>query len=251
MSARASIPELQRRLIFSLLWPAVAVCRRFQVPLDVLERLCRLAYYEELRRGGKLTQVEVARIFGTSLRTVVAVERKYRGGFLAPEYEVELYRRVEEALTVRSTTAEDMAVQLEADEDAVRRTLDGLVGAGRAEATPAGDTVEFSFLERHPSLVRADLLSRIDGLKHQLEVLVSAVSRRFFDEGDTGKRRPSVARTVSFLGISDDVEALADELVRMLRLRAIDVEERALRKGGHERYGLTMALAATEDTRNG
>lgn len=249
MNARATVPELQRRLIFSLLWPAVAICRRFRVPLDVLEGLCRLAYYEELRRGGQVTQAEVAETFGTSLRTVVGVERRYRSSFLAPEYEVELSRRVEEALTVSEHDADGLASQLEAEQSHVRQALEGLVAAGRAQRRTDEDGVRhYAFVERHQSLVRADVLSRIDGLKHQLEVVLATVRRRFFTDDD---QRPSVARTLSFLGLEDDVEALGDELVRSLRLRAIDVEERALREGGHERYGLTMALAATKDPHEG
>ncbi len=244
MSELPPVPELQRRLVFVLLRPVMAICRRLRVPLDMLEELCRLAYYEELRRRGSATQAEVAEVFGTSLRTVVGVGRGYRGAFLAPEYEVELSRRIEEALTERAATADALAGRLNVELKETRRALMGLVAAGRvAMVDGEGDDATYGYVEKHPSLVRADLLTRLDGLRHQLEVLGTAVERRFLDDRDP---RPSMARTVSFLGGPEEVEALADELVRTLRLRAIDVEERALRQGGHDRYGLTMALAATD-----
>lgn len=248
MNATTTVPELHRRILFALLWPVVRLCRRFQVPLDVLEGLTRLAYYEELRRSGKATQADVARIFGTSLRTVVGVEKRYRTEFLAPEYEVALSRRIEEALSVSEESAAALSERLDEDASAVQRALTELVAAGRLERIEADGAPIFRYRDNHPSLVRADLLSRIDGLKHQLEVLYAAVQQRFVPEDDD---RPSVARTLSFLGTKEDVDKLAEELVRTLRLSAIDVEERALTEGGHDRYGLTFALAATEKPHEG
>lgn len=245
MNVQTTVPELQRRLIFVLLWPAVSICRRFRVPLDVLEGLTRLAYYEELRRNRGATQAEVADIFGTSLRTVVGIQKRYTSDFLNPEYETELARRVEEALTVGEHTVDSLAGSLDESALNVDAALQDMVAAGRARVEGEG---RYSVSEAHRSLVEADLLSRVDGLKHQLEVLVAAVMDRFFNATDA---KPSVARTLSFRGTEAGVQSLIDGLIRELRLRAIDTEEDALRSGGHQQYGLaqyglTMALAATK-----
>lgn len=250
MSGRPTIPELERRLIFGLLWPVVAMCRHFRVPLEVLERLCRLAYYEELRRGGQVTQAEVARIFGTSLRTVVGVERSYRSDFLQPHQEVERSRRLEEALAPGERSGEELAAELDEDIEDIQRALDSMVAGGRAVRHNGGESApRFGLRERYQSLVRDDLHSRLAGLKHQLEVLLSAVHQRFFP---SEAPPPSVARTLSFVAKPEDVDTLIAELIRSVRLQAIDVEERALQgTGGYERYGLTIALAATKDPDEG
>jgi len=244
VSSLATIPELQRRLIFTLLWPVVSMCRRFRVPLDVLEQLTRLAYYEELRRGEKATQAQVADVFGMSLRTVVGLERQYRSEFLAPEYEVELSRQLEELLGQGERTAQELAELVEAPITDVQRALSNLVAAGQARRVETDGAARYVLSERYQSLVRDDLISRVDGLKHQLQVLVSAITRRFFANGGGG---PSVARTLAFVGSADDVDAMADDLIRALRMHAIDVEEKALKHGSYDRYGLTLALAATSD----
>jgi len=236
----APIPELQRRLIYALLQPVAALCRRFRVPLDVVEGLCRLAYYEELRRGQQATQSQIASIFGRSLRTVVGVERRFRSDFLSPQYEVELSRKLEERLAVGEATVAELATELDAPEDEISRLLTGLVATGRA--VNEGD--RFALSERFQSLVTDDLRARIDGLKHQLDVMTAAVRARFLTREDT---RPSVARTLSFVGTPDDVETMIDNLVRTLRLQAIDVEENALKGGNFDRYAVTMALAPVQD----
>ena len=242
----ASLSELQRRLAYSLFKPAAEICRRLSVPLDTVEQLCRLAYFEELRRGGT-TQAEVAKVFGRSRRTVIGVERQFNSDFLAPEKEVDLNRRVEEVLATGPVTAAELAERVGADPEVVRRMVDGLVGAGRAESRGVAPTGEPRFVlsERFQSLVRDDLLARITGLKHQLEVISAAVRQRFLPVD--GEDRPSVARTVSFVGTPEDTERFMNELIRSVRLGAIDVEESGLKKGGYERYAVTFVGAPVEE----
>ena len=247
VNAQTTIVELQRRLIFTLLWPVAALCKRFQIPLDELQKLARLAYYEELRRGDA-TQSEIAEIFGTSLRTVVGVSKRYRSDFLSPEGATELLRRLEEALAVGGQTVDSLSEQLGASPDDVRRALTGMLAAGRAQHETVDGEERYRLSQRYQSLVRDDLLSRMDGLKHQLQVLLAAVNQRFLQDDNN---LPSTARTLSFVGTPEDVEAMINDLVRECRLRAIDVEESALRAGSHDRYGLTIALAATGETRKG
>jgi hypothetical protein len=234
----ASATELQRRVVYSLLRPAVRLARRFRLPLKTLEELVRLAYFEELRRGRGLAQSEVARIFGKSLRTVGMLEKQARGDFLAPEREVELTRRVEDALDTGST-ADAVADQLGEPVDAVERVVAGLLGAGRAERLPDGRVA----LDRsYVSLVSEALVARVDGLNHQLDVLVSAVSARFLNG-----RGPATARTLSFVGTDEIIEALGAELARLARQKCGDAEEAALEAGGHRDFGFTFALAPLDE----
>lgn len=235
----ATVPELQRRLLYALLQPAIGFCRRFRIPIDVLEQLSRLAYYDALRsRGAK--QAEVAEVFGKSLRTVVTVERLYRTDFLAPEEEVRTARRLEEALAEGPASTADLAARLELDPAETDRLVQGLVEAGRALPVPSDGPERFVLAERFLSLVKDDLLARLGGLHHQLEVILATVQRRFFAAVDG---RPSAARTLSFVGTPAEVQALGEELIRVLRARAVEVEERSLEQPGHERYAVTFALA--------
>ena len=243
MSGVPSVTELERRVLFALVGPAAAWCRKMRVPLNELEQLSKLAYYEELRHRGNATQAEVADVFGKSLRTIVEVERQYRSTFLAPEYEESLSRRVEEALTDAPQTATALALAVDADPNDVERVVGALNVIGRVDGDPESGYVRSTELR---SLVRDDLLARIDGLKHQLEVLMATVNNRFAHDK---KQMPSMARTLAFLGTRESIEEMGRAIARELRLRAIEVEEHALQEGGYERYGLTFALAATEHTR--
>ncbi len=236
-------PEFQRRLVFSLLRPVVRLCRWFRLPLKTLEDLCRLAYFEELRRRNDVPQAEIARAFGKSLRTVGTLEKQYRANFFALEQEVEFSRAVEQAFAHGPRTVDEVAAALEpgAPED-VLRVVTGLVSAGRLrpmKTVPASFELDHRFV----SLVRTDLAARIDGLNHQLDVIAHAVSARFL-----APQRHSVARSLSFVATPADAKVLGDALVRELRARVIDTEEAALEGGdAFQRYGVTLALAPMEN----
>lgn len=236
-------PELQRRLVFSLLRPVVRLCRRFRLPLKTLEDLCRLAYFEEARRRGDVSQAEVARAFGKSLRTIGTLEKQYRGNFLAPEHEIESTRAVEQAFAHGPRTVDEVVGSLDdLSSDEVRRTIVGLAAAGRI-VTVEGVPLSYRLDHRFVSLVRGDLNARVDGLNHQLDVIGQAVSARFLSP-----QRESVARSLSFVATPKGVEALGDELVRELRGRVIETEEAALKSGQpFQRFGVTMALAPMEN----
>lgn len=243
MSSIPSVTELERRVLFALVGPAAAWCRKMRVPLSEFEQLSRLAYYEELRSRGNATQAQVADVFGKSLRTIVEVERQYRSEFLAPEYEESLSRRVEEALTDAPQTVAALAVAVDADPSDVERVVGALNVIGRVDGN--NDSGYF----RRPELramVRDDLLARIDGLKNQLDVLMATVNNNF---ARNEQKSPSMARTLAFVGTPESIKEMGASIARELRLRAIEVEEQALEEGRYEHYGLTFALAATESTR--
>jgi len=213
------------------------------MPTHTLEELARLAYYEELRTAGGMSQAEVARVFGRSLRTVTTVEQSYRDDFLGPEREVELARRVTQALRGGARSLPDLAAVLpDHDEDEVERCVSGLVGAGVVLHTAANPEPRFELVP-YLSLVRDDLLSRLSGLAHQLEVVTSAVRTRFLGSDP----RPAVARSFSFVGTEAEMARLADHLVVVLREACGSAEDRSLRQAGHERYSATLALAPDEE----
>lgn len=217
---------------------------RFKLPLGELEALCRLAYFEELRTRSGLTQAEVARVFGRSLRSVTALEREFRSDFLEPAAEVELGRRLEEWLAEGEQAIDELADRdPELEVATLQRHLDALVGGARARRVE-GPPPKYVLAERYLSLVEEDLHARLGGLRHQLEVISEAARRRFLTK-DNG--RPAVARTISFAGRAEQVEAAAKEIVRRVRELAIEVEEEALDTGGYDRYAITLAISAVDD----
>lgn len=229
-----STSELQRRLVFSLLRPVARLARRFALPLKTIEELARLAYYAEARRD-QTPQSEVARRFGKSLRTIGSLERMLRSNFLAPEAEVEAFRRVEAALEQEPATIAEMGERTGMDPDEVGRLLSGLVAAGRVLEQVDG---RYALDRRFQSLVQDDLKARVDGLNHQLDVVLGAVQARFLSPS-----KEAMARTLDFVVRPEDVPALADAIVRALRTQVIDAEEAALKQGGFSGYGVTIALA--------
>lgn len=237
MQDRAPSPvELQRRLVYAVLRPAVRLARRFHLPLKTLQELCRLAYYEELRHSGGLPQARIAHIFAKSLRTVGSLERQLKGDFLAPQRTVEHSRQLEEALT-EPMHAEALAERLGEPIEDVQRVLDGLIGAGRLIQHDDG---RYSVDHDYRSLVSDALAARLDGLGHQLDVITSTVIERFL-----GGRRPAMGRTLSFVATDETIEAFAELLVRTVRAQVGDAEEAALKAGGHSLYNITLALAPT------
>jgi hypothetical protein len=239
----ATAVELQRRMLFALLRPVVRLGARFRVPLKVIEELCRLAYFEQLRHEEALSQQETAKLLGRSLRTIGHLEKQYKGDFLAPEDELSFLREVEDALSEGALALGELKARFSGElwpEGELERAVQSLVSAGRLEAQEGG--ARYALNRSYQSLVREDLSARLDGLKHQLDVVTNAITARFFKEGE-----PSMARTLAFVADEQDMQEMLAELVRTLRSRCVEVEERALEKGRFRRFALTFAAAPMDD----
>lgn len=239
----APVLELQRRLLFSLLRPAARFCRTFRIPAAVFEDLARLAYYEELRRRGGLSQAQAAAASEVSLRTVSRLERSLGTEFLAPEDEVELERRVERLFEAESLDADQAVARLpDVPANVVQRVLDSLTAAGRLKRE--GEPPRYANGASFASLVRSDLKARVDGLNHQLDTVLASVRARFFARPEPAATPPiGVARTVSFRLRPEDAPAFAAALVQFVRAQVGEAEAAALAQGGGEPCAITLALA--------
>jgi hypothetical protein len=200
--------------------------------------LCRLAYFEELRRRGEMTHAEMALLLGTSVRTIGHLERQYRGNFFAPEEDEEQRRRAEAVLRDGPATTAAVARALRAPEADARALLEALRAEGRVEFDADAEPPAWRLHPSFRGLVRADFNARVDGLDHQLAVLIEALRCRFLDADG-----PSVTRTLGFVGRPEDVERLCRDLVRATRNAVVDVEEAGLRAGGTREFAVTLALA--------
>ncbi len=91
---------------------------------------------------------------------------------------------------------------------------------------------------------RRRLHRRLDGLNHQLDILVSSVHQRFHVGNDDSAR----ARSWFFAAREADVTPFIEETVRTLRHGAIDLEETALAEGDYRRFGVTVAITPVEES---
>jgi len=231
--------ELQRRLIFTLLRPAMRLCHLFRLPLSTVEELSRMAYFEEVRFHSGHSQTETAALMNRSLRTIGNLEKQYRSDFLAPEAELELVRRVEELFSADPLTLADAHAHLAGVDPAdVERIVFALVALDRLEVQPDSVPQRFALNRDFVSLLGDDLDGQMDGLRHQLDVILNAIRGRFV-RGERG----ALARTLSFVASTEDMEELGADLIRHLRTRCIDVEERALRARRYNRFAVTFAMA--------
>lgn len=159
------------------------------------------------------------------------MERSYRLDFLSSSVEVERCRKFEEVLVLGPCIAGDLVVELNVELLEVRWYLDAMVAVGRVMRVIDGIESCFEFWECYQFFVRDDLLLCFDGLKYQLEVILSAVYWCFFREEEV---LFFVVWMFFFVGMEDDVDTLIGELVRIVWLEAIDVEECVLKGGSYE-----------------
>jgi len=239
--SKPSLTEIKRRLVFTLLKPAVRLSRQLRLELAAVEELCRMAYFEEVRVRGRASQAQTAALMGKSLRTVGKLEMRYREGFLVPETALEQTREVEDALDDDDgATLEQVKARVpHLGGPEVERLLESLAEVGRVVRDGSRQEPRYRLNTAFVSLVRDDLDAQLDGLLHQLDVITAAVRARFFKPG----QRPALARTLSFVSDADSMEDLGDGVVMELRRRCIETEERALKRGVRERYAVTFVLA--------
>jgi transcriptional regulator with XRE-family HTH domain len=221
------------------------LCRRFGLQLGEVERLCRVAYYDELRGDGGLTQAEVAEFMGKSRRTVVSLERTRQTQFPAPGEEIGLARRVESALLAGPLGFDELLDALgDVPADDLRRQIKQLRGLGRFERR-AGDAEELLRLgDGYRSFVGETHERMLGGLAHQLEVINNALDARFLGRGEG----VAMGRTFAFAAREEDVQEMAQALIRELRHRAVEVEEAALHSGDpFGQYGFTLAVGPVKE----
>ena len=243
--------ELESRVLYSLLLPAVRLARRCHVSLDRVTEMVTLAYVGDLRSTG-LTLKESATALGKSIRTVTGITRRLREDFFAPEREHGLPRRVEYLLFSQPLTADELLKALNqgpvvghqvVSSEALHGALQILVDEGRArqEARAGGEAV-YEVTQRYANLVRAGLSRRVDALNHLGEALADTVMSRFFDENEV-----AFARTLTFSAPVAGVMALRKKVYDTVRLAASDLEDEAAETGSSgEKYSLVFAITPTQ-----
>ena len=245
--APKAVVQLTTRLLFAFLRSAAKLAARADLPLERFVELAQVAYFQELRKDAPRDLGAVARRLGVSLRTAGTLNRRAKGDFFAPESRVESLRMLTARLLDGPVRQSALFAELgDPDEDdavlELERSIHLLRQTGWVEATADPDP-ELSLSTRLRSFVSDDLDRRLDGLNHQLDILVSSVRQRFHAGNDESAR----ARSWFFAAREADVPDFIEETVRALRHGAIDLEETALADGTYRRFGVTVAITPVEE----
>ncbi len=242
--------ELESRVMYSLLTPAVKLAFRLRIPVDRITEMVTLAYLAEMRRNG-LTLKESAVALGKSHRTVNSIARKLREGFLTPDREAGLPRRIEFLVAAQPHSRDELLEALRTglhgnatlDPEHVSQAIDMLLAEGRIRPL-ADDPARYEPTSFYANLVRETLTRRMDGLNHLLEAVLDTVMARFFDEDER-----AFARVLTFGAARDGAANLRQEVYDTLRLSTLDLEESAAAQGiSGERYSLVFTMTPVGDS---
>jgi hypothetical protein len=231
---------MERRLVFSLLKPAVRAAAHFRVPIRALVELVRLAYLEVLARDEGLSKADIAARFGQSDRHIRSLASRLESDFFAPE-EIGLARTIEAALGPEGTPRDEVYRRFSQwSTEEVDRALAELIRDGR--------TVErdgrLSLTSRYVILRSDKFPHRIDALNHFLDGAYAAVLHRLvYDD-----RKTSMIKTLSFSAIPEELAALAARLEAHLRRDVSELDEHAAFEGRTEsRFTMSIVLSPAAD----
>ncbi len=213
--------ELQQRIVYALLGPAVSMAASFGVSQKVLQNWVQVAYFEHLRSKG-VTLKEAGAAMGVSERTAKRLSREFKTHFLQPELEHNLPVRIEFMLRAEPMSAARLSQVLRQVPPAtLAKALEQLEGEGRIVAKP-GRTVTYRVAQSISSLVRDTWIARIGGVNSLLGNLTDTIKGRFFDNDPN-----SFARTMTFHLRPErraELEAAFGELVKVVAALDNDAE---------------------------
>ena len=171
--------ELEERLIYALLRPAVRLAMRSRLPMKELIRLVKIAYFQELRAVG-LTLQETADALDASLPTAARLSKELKRNFLKPELEHQLPQRIEFMLWAQPLSRARLH-QVLTDHPAhdIDDALDVMLEDGRLARV--GDADVFELQAPQVRMVSDRWFVRIGSLNHILDNLSQTVVTRFFD----------------------------------------------------------------------
>lgn len=173
--------QLQGRVIYSLMLPAVRLARAFGVSLEEIRSWLELAYFHDLRRDG-LTLEQVADRLEVSKRKASELSRRLKTNFFTPERAYGLPRRIEFLVWAEPMSKARLMQNLgDVAPNEVEEALEKLLEEGRIVADEEGNTTYL--LARGASrLVEDSWVAKIDGLNKMMQTLTDVVYARFFDD---------------------------------------------------------------------
>ena len=237
MSDRPDIEphELQLRVIYSSLRPAVRLARRFGIGIQEMKEWLELAYYHELKSEG-LTLDEAAEVSQVSRRKIAQLSKRLKTNFFNPERSAGLPRRIEFMLWAGPLTEGRIRAEFrEVPDDDVTTALDQLVREERV-VVERGRTDLYRVPKSEFRLYAKNWIARIDGLNNHFDNVLNTVVGRFFLDDPR-----AFHRTLNFRIRPQDYPKLTelyDEVI-FPRLAALDESARE----GSEALGLSVSWA--------
>lgn len=239
--------EYVLRILFTMFYPAVKTAADFNYPLDTVKDMMTLALWREAKRKHSTINV-ISLIFGKSTRTIKALSARFNKGGFFEETETNLTRRIEDMLSQRPMSIDELAERLPHcnEFDSTRLAVRTLLQEGRIaemERIP-GRPVRYQLVLGHRNLYSAaNWEARIDGLSEHLEVMTETILQRFIgDEPDE-----AAARTFSFRACPEEARAFREELLAFIRARVPELEAAAEGMNDARTYGLYTGSCVREE----
>lgn len=240
-----NVREMQLRLVYSLIKPAVRAAARFGIPIRSLGEMVRLAYFEHLSRSG-MSVGDIAKRFGQTPRHMRSLAQRLKADFFRAERDVGLAREVEALVAERSPSEDDLIAALPTwDAAEVRAAVAELVGEERIERGGDGRL----HMARQYVVLRSDEFHhRIDSLNHLMDGTWRAVLHRLvYDDRET-----ALMKTISFSALPGELVDFIRRLEGELRRELAALDESASFQGkADSRYTMALTLAPVGEERKG
>ena len=213
--------ELRRRVLYTLMLPAVRLGFLFRTPLKDLGRLLQMGSFHEMRRRGLKTH-EVAELLDVSARKVALLSRQLKDNFFEADRAHGLPRRIEFMLWAQPLSAARIKQVLteEAPEE-IDAALAQLEAQGRVSRA-GGRTEAHVVVKSQYRLVDPHWMARLDGLENLAATVSNAVYARFFRDEPA-----AFARTISLRVRPQDLERLQSLYEQKLWPELVALDEAA------------------------
>ena len=218
--------EYLLRVLFASFQPAVRLGLELNYPLDTIKEMMTLALWKEAKAKHNTINL-ISLIFGKSTRTLKTLSARYNRGRFFQQSEMNLCRQVEDLLTRRPMSLEELSRRLPHynEFDGASLAIQMLLKTGRITEQVIEGKVTYAPIVRHHNLVSDDWEMRIDALSEHTAAIAETLKRRFLESNPDPK---VLARTFTFQARDEDIEALQEELLTFIREKYRALEKRAL-----------------------
>ena len=239
--------EYVLRILFTMFYPAVKLAADFNYPLDTIKDMMTLALWREAKRKHSTINV-ISLIFGKSTRTVKALSARFNKGGFFEQTETNLMRRIEDLLSQRSMSMDELAERLPHcnEFDSTRLAIKALLSEGRIEKIPRGPgtPARFRVVPRlHNLYSDEDWESRVDGLSEHLEALTQTIKQRFLSD----EPGAAAARTFTFKARPEDMAKFREALFDFIRENSASMEATAQEADETQLYALYTGATPKEE----
>ncbi len=232
--------EMQLRLVYSLLKPAVRCAARFSVPVRTVVDLLRLSMYEELANQG-LSVSEIAERLGQTPRNARLLRQRLDGDFFDAEKQIGLLRELEDHVSRQPCSSAELAEHFaQHDHAAVEVGINALLAEGRLELDANG---RLRTGAKYVVLSSEKFHHRIDALNHHLQTMYRSLMERLVADNS----QTAMIKTISFTAQPQALAALLKRLEGTLRQEIAQLEEQAAFDGDESRFAIGITATPSDE----